>query len=115
MQWKLLATLGRPAFKKMFSATRNGINMDAFLRERKVAVINGGEQALGKERMRIFVLFSIGQYWAAAKRRREDHLAMCLVDEASYAFQSTIIADILAELRGYGCAFIGLTQHWAQR
>jgi len=114
LQWKLLAALGRPTFKKMFSATRNSVSMDAYLARPAVVLVNGAERALGKEGMRIFLLFLIGQYYAAAKRRKAQHLAMCLVDEAWMVLQSPIIADILVELRGFNCSLVAMTQIWNQ-
>jgi hypothetical protein len=118
LQWKLSAALSEPAFKKMFSATRNSIDVWRFIEERKVVLVKGGEAALGKEGMRLFLLFLIGQYYAAGKRREaipehKRHLAMMFVDEASNVLQSPIIADILIELRKYQCAFIAATQLWA--
>lgn len=114
LQWKLLAALGRPTFKKMFSATSNSISMDAFLERPTVVLVNGAEQSLGKEGMRIFLLFLIGQYYAAAKRRKARHLAMCLVDEAWMVLQSPLIADMLVELRGFNCSLVCMTQIWSQ-
>jgi hypothetical protein len=119
LQWKLLAALGRPAFRKMFSASRNSIDMDAFIRKRMVVVVKGGEGALGKEGMRIFLLYLVAQFYAAGKRRdavpkEKRHLAMMLVDEASHVLQSPIIADILVELRKYQCSFVAATQVWSQ-
>jgi uncharacterized protein DUF87 len=87
LQWKLLPALGQPTFEKMFSATRNSIDMDAFLREPKILLISGAENSLGKDGMRIFLLFLVGQYYAAAKRRKAKHLAMCIVDEAWMVLQ----------------------------
>jgi hypothetical protein len=98
----------------MFSATRNSINMDAYLAKPTVVLVNGAEKSLGKEGMRIFLLFLVGQYYAAAKRRRAKHLAMCLVDEAWMVLQSTLIADILVELRGFNCSLVSMTQVWNQ-
>ena len=119
LQWKMLAALGRPAFKQMFSAKRNSIDMDRYIRERKVVLVKGGENALGKEGMRIFLLFLVSQYFAAGKRRdqipeHQRHLAMMFVDEAHTVLQSPIISDILVELRKYECAFIAATQVWHQ-
>jgi hypothetical protein len=114
LQWKMLAALGRPTFKKMFSATKNSIDMDAYLREPKIVLVSGAENALGKDGMRIFILFLIGQYYAAAKRRKSRHLAMCIVDEAWMVLQSTLIADILVELRGFNCSLVCATQIWNQ-
>jgi hypothetical protein len=119
MQWKMLAALGRPAFKKMFSATRNSITMDAYLRDKKIVLVKGAEQALGKEGMRIFLLFILGQYYAAAKRRdplpqHKRSLAMFVCDEAWMVLQSKLVADILVELRKYNCAFVSANQLWSQ-
>ncbi len=114
LQWKLSRALARPAFRKMFSAERNSIDMDAYLREPKIVLIAGGENTLGKEGMRIFLLFLLSQYYAAAKRRKAKHLAMCIVDEAWMVLQSPLIADILVELRGFRCSLVSANQNWTQ-
>ena len=125
LQWKLMAALGEPAFKKMFSAEKNSIDIDRFIgdgrppSERKIVLVKGGEKSLGKEGMRLFFLFLVGQYYAAGKRRdaipeKDRHLAMMFVDEAHVVLQSPVIEDVCTELRKYKCAFVPATQLWAQ-
>ena len=86
--------------------------------KKEFVLVKGGEAVLGKEGMRLFLLFLVGQYYAAGKRRDaipEDdrELTMLFCDEASLVLSSPIISDILIELRKYRCSFVAATQLWA--
>src|SRR5262249_20744952 len=69
LQWKISRALSRPAFRKMFSAEKNSIDIDRFIREKKIILVKGGEKALGREGMRILLLYLLSQFYAAGKRR----------------------------------------------
>jgi hypothetical protein len=116
LTWKIGAALDDPTFERMFTAKRNEIDVSRWIEERKVVLIKSGDQ-LDKEGTRLFFLFLIGQYYAAARRRdnipeHQRHLAQMFVDEASLVLQSPIISDVLIEIRKYRCAFIAATQLW---
>jgi Helicase HerA, central domain len=115
LQWKFSRALSRPAFKKMFGAQKNSIDIDRFIRARKIVLVKGGEKALGREGMRILLLYLLSQYYAAGKRREgtnEKHLAMILIDEAHLVLQSNLIKPVLQELRKFNFAFLAATQLW---
>jgi hypothetical protein len=114
--WKVGAVIDDPTFTRMFSAKRNSMNIPRWIEERKVVLIKSSDQ-LDKEGTRLFFLYIIGQYYAAAKRRdalhpSKRHLAQMFFDEASVVLQSPIISDLLVEIRKYNCAFIAATQLW---
>lgn len=116
LMWKVGATIDDPTFNRMFSAKRNSITVSKWIEERKVVLVKSSDQ-LDREGTRLFFLYIIGQYYAAAKRRDalhpgERHLAQLFFDEASVIMQSPIIADILTEIRKYNCSFIAATQLW---
>jgi hypothetical protein len=118
--WRIYAAMSSDAFRKMFGeAKTNSVNFDQALAERKVVLVKGGRNALGDDGMRIFLQYIIGQYFAAGLRRErilpeQRHLCLMLVDEASYVLNSPIIAQILVEMRKYGCAFLAATQVFEQ-
>ena len=116
LMWKVGAALDDATFRKMFTAKRNALDVSRWIEERKIVLIKSGDQ-LDKEGTRLFFLFLVGQYYAAAKRRdaipeSQRHLAMMFVDEASVVLSSKIISDVLVEIRKYRCAFIAATQLW---
>jgi hypothetical protein len=87
LTWKVTSALDDPTFYKMFSAPRNTIDVSRWIEDRKVVIIKSADQ-LDKEGTRLFFLFLVGQYYAAAKRRdaipeHQRHLAMMFFDEAS--------------------------------
>lgn len=114
MHWKLDAAIQEPAFRDMFSAKRNSIDVAQWIAQKKVVLINGAMNTLGKEGMQLFLLFFVGQFYSAGMRRTagDKHLAMMFVDEASYVLQSPVISDIFIELRKFNCSLTVATQLW---
>ena len=114
--WKISSALDDPTFYKMFSAKTNSLDVSRWLDEKKIVLIKSGNQ-LDKEGTRLFFLYLVGQYYAAARRRNaipEDQreLAMMFVDEASIVMQSPIIGEIFTDIRKYKCAFFVAIQLW---
>jgi hypothetical protein len=66
LMWKVGATIDDPTFNRMFSAKRNSITVSKWIEERKVVLVKSSDQ-LDKEGTRLFFLYIIGQYYAAAK------------------------------------------------
>lgn len=117
LQWKISRALSRPAFRQMFSAPKNSIDLDRFIREKKIILVKGGEKALGREGMRILLLYLLSQFYAAGKRREGTdpntwHLAQMLIDEAHLVLQSNLIKPVLQELRKFNFSFMAATQLW---
>src|SRR4051812_30448945 len=100
----------------MFTAKRNSINVSQWIEQKKVVLVNGAMNTLGKEGMQLFLLFLVGQFYSTGMRRTgsNKHMAMMLVDEASYVLSSPIIADIFVELRKFNCSLYVATQLWQQ-
>ncbi|TMJ03432.1 MAG: hypothetical protein E6G97_09855 [Alphaproteobacteria bacterium] len=119
INWRLLGALASDTFRKMFGARHNSFDADAAIRDRKVVLVKGGVNSLGKFGMEVFLQYIITQYFAAGLRRErllphERHLCIMLVDEAHTVLNSKTINDILVELRKYGCSFVAATQTWHQ-
>jgi hypothetical protein len=117
--WKLYSALSSDAFRTMFSAKENSVNFDQLFAERKVVLVKGGRNALGDDGMRVFFQYIIAQFFAAGLRRErlpadQRHLCILFGDEAHVWLNSSIIANILVELRKYGCGLWQATQVYEQ-
>lgn len=118
LTWKISGALDDPIFYKMFAAPTNDINVKDWIENDRVVLLKSSN-ALDKEGTRLFFLFVISQFYAAAKARdpipeHKRKLAMMIFDEASIIMQSPIISDVFTELRKYNCSLTVATQLWHQ-
>jgi hypothetical protein len=112
--WRLYSALSSPTFREMFSANKNSFNAAAAMRDRKVVLVKGSENALGEEGMPVFLQFIVSQVFLAALKRaaippEQRHLCLLICDEASHIFNHQT-TRILTECRKWGLGFLGATQ-----
>lgn len=112
--WKLGACLGKPAFKAMFTATRNSFNLYQAMEERKIVLVRAIRRTLGQDGMTVFLQFIVSQYLLAAFQReaipeKDRKLCILIADEAKHVFNDQTEV-ILTECRKYGYGFLAATQ-----
>ena len=114
MGWKIFRALDNPTFAAMCTAP-NCIDVSRFIAEKKIVVVNGGDDVLGADGLATFFQFLVGQFYVAAFKRKhipkdDRHLALMLIDEAHYVYKSPVIGNILKETRKFGCGLFSITQ-----
>lgn len=115
MGWKIYNLMASETFRTIFSATYNSFDAEQCIQDKKIVIVNGGEEKLGPEGMATFLQFIVGQFYAASFKRAkipEDqrHLALMFIDEAHYVFNNALIKSILTECRKFSCGIFAATQ-----